>query len=164
MTFAAPMMLLGLLLIPVALLLYVLVQRRRAQYAVRFTNVDLLANIAPRTPAWRRHIPTALYLAALGALVFALARPSMTMAVPREEATIMMTIDVSGSMQATDVAPTRLAAAQAAATSFVDKLPKKFRVGLVTFSTQPNVLVSPTTDREALRSALASLTPTGGTA
>jgi Ca-activated chloride channel family protein len=164
MTFAEPELLAALLLIPAAIAAYVLVQRRRARYAVRFTNVDLLANLAPRTPAWRRHVPPALYLVAIGALVFALAKPSMTMAVPREEATIILAIDVSRSMIATDVEPTRLAAAQAAASAFVDQLPDSFKVGLVVFSTGPRIAVTPTTDRAAVHAALESLVANGGTA
>ena len=101
MTFADPELLLGLLLVPLALAAYVLVQRRRSRYAVRFTNVDLLANLAPVQPRWRRHIPTALYLAAIAALSFALARPSMVLAVPRQDATVMLAIDTSRSMIAT---------------------------------------------------------------
>ena len=115
MTFAEPLFLFALLLVPAALLLYRIVQRRRSRYVVRFTNVDLLGNLVPRTPAWRRHVPPALYLGAIAALVFALARPSMMVAVPREEATIILTMDVSGSMEATDVSPTRLDAAKEAA-------------------------------------------------
>jgi Ca-activated chloride channel family protein len=164
MTFASPELLAGLLLVPLALAAYLLVQRRRARYAVAFTNVDLLANLVPRTPAWRRHLPPALYLGAIGALVLALARPSMILAVPREEATIILTMDVSGSMKATDVAPTRLAAAQKAASDFVDQLPDGFQVGLVVFSTTPRVAVSPTTDRVVLHEALDSLIADGGTA
>jgi Ca-activated chloride channel family protein len=164
MTFASPELLAGILLIPLAVAGYLFVQRRRSRYAVAFTNVDLLSNLVPRTPAWRRHVPPALYLAAIGALVLALARPSMTLAVPREEATIILTMDVSGSMRATDVAPSRLAAAQKAASDFVDQLPASFQVGLVVFSTAPRVTVSPTTDRVAIHRALDSLVAVGGTA
>src|SRR4029079_3573461 len=117
MTFADPILLLALLIVPVALLAYRTVQRRRSRYAVRFTNVDLLSNLVPRTPAWRRHVPPALYLTAMAALALALARPSMTLSVPRNEATIILTMDVSGSMLAEDVAPNRLAAAQQAAST-----------------------------------------------
>jgi Ca-activated chloride channel family protein len=164
MTFASPELLAGLLLVPLAVAAYLFFQGRRARYAVAFTNVDLLSNLVPRTPAWRRHLPPALYLVAIGALVLGLARPSMTLAVPREEATIVLTMDVSGSMQATDVEPSRLAAAQQAAADFVDQLPASFQVGLVTFSTAPRVLVPPTTDRVAIHTALDSLAAEGGTA
>jgi Ca-activated chloride channel homolog len=164
MTFASPELLVALLLVPLAIAGYLFVQRRRARYAVAFTNVDLLSNLVPRTPAWRRHVPPALYLGAIGALVFALARPSMIMAVPRQEATIILAMDVSGSMQATDVAPSRLAAAKKAASDFVDQLPDTFQVGLIVFSTAPRVAVSPTTDRVAIHRALDSLVAQGGTA
>jgi Ca-activated chloride channel family protein len=164
MTFASPELLVALLLIPAAVALYLLVQRRRHRYAVRFTNVDLLSNLVPRAPAWRRHVPPVIYLAAIAALVVALARPSMMVPVPREEATIVLTMDVSGSMQAVDVDPTRLAAAQKAASDFVDQLPDAFRVGLVLFSTDARIAVAPTTDRAALHEALNSLVANGGTA
>ena len=144
MTFASPELLVGLLLVPLAIAVYLFVQRRRSRYAVRFTNVDLLANLVPRTPAWRRHVPPVLYLVAIAALVVGLARPSMVMAIPREEATIILTIDVSRSMRATDVEPTRLAAAQQAASDFVDQLPESFRVGLVVFSTEARIVTTPT--------------------
>jgi Ca-activated chloride channel family protein len=164
MTFAAPELLLALLLVPVALAIYLAAARRRSRYAVRFTNVDLLADLVPRRPAWRRHVPPVLYLAAIAALGLALARPSMTIAVPRDDATIVLAVDVSGSMRATDVAPTRLVAAQKAAADFIDQLPARFRVGLVVFSTEPRVLVTPTTDRAAITEALARLRADGGTA
>jgi Ca-activated chloride channel family protein len=164
MTFASPELLLGLILVPIAIGIYLLVQRRRSRYAVRFTNVDLLANIAPRTPSWRRHLPPVLYLVAISALVIGLARPSMVLAVPREEATIILTIDVSRSMRATDVEPTRLAAAQKAASDFVDKLPPAFQVGLVVFSTEARIATTPTTDRGAIHTAIDNLVANGGTA
>jgi Ca-activated chloride channel family protein len=164
MTFADPILLGGLLLVPAALAAYVLIQRRRSRYAVRFTNVALLENLVPRTPGWRRHVPSALYLVAMAALVVALARPSVAVAVPREEATIMLTMDVSGSMMATDVSPSRLAAAKQAASDFVDGLPAGVKVGLVAFSTAPRVLVSPTTDRAAIHAGIDELQARGGTA
>jgi Ca-activated chloride channel family protein len=163
MTFNDPILLVGLLLVPLALAVYRIVQRRRSRYAVRFTNVDLLGNLVPRTPAWRRHVPPALYLGAMAALVFALARPSMLIAIPREQATIILTIDISGSMDATDVQPTRLAAAEKAASAFVDQLPATFKVGLVAFSTAPRIVVDPTTDRVALHQAISDLRAKGGT-
>jgi Ca-activated chloride channel family protein len=164
MTFASPELLLGLLLVPLALGAYLLVQRRRSRYAVRFTNVDLLSNLVPRSPGWRRHVPTALYLAAIGALAIALARPSAVVAVPREEATVMLTMDVSRSMLASDVDPDRLAAAKAAADTFVDQLPAAFRIGLVAFSTDARLVTEPTTDREAIHRAMDDLRADGGTA
>ena len=164
MTFAAPELLLGLLIVPLAILGYLFVARRRSRYAVRFTNVDLLSNLVPRRPAWRRHIPPLLYVVAASALVFALARPSMVVAVPREEATIILTMDVSASMRATDVSPNRMTAAQEAARAFVEKLPERFQVGLVTFSTDAVLRVPPTTDREVIYNALARLRADGGTA
>jgi Ca-activated chloride channel family protein len=164
MSFASPELLLVLLLVPLAAAGYLLVQRRRSRYAIRFTNVDLLANLVPRTPAWRRHVPPVLYLVAIAALAIGLARPSMVMAVPREEATIVLAIDVSRSMRATDVEPTRLAAAQAAATDFVAGLPESYRVGLVVFSTEARLLVPPTAHRAEISDALARLSADGGTA
>ena len=164
MNFLAPELLLGLLLVPIAIGFYLWAQRRRSKYAVRFTNLDLLANIAPRRPSWRRHLPPVLYLAAIAALLIGLARPTMVMAVPREDATVILTLDVSGSMKATDVDPTRLDAARAAAQSFIDQLPAKVRVGIVAFASQPQTLVSPTTDRAQLKAALDSLRPRDGTA
>jgi Ca-activated chloride channel family protein len=164
MTFAEPALLVGLLAIPLAIVAYLVVQRRRARYVVRFTNVDLLANLVPRSPAWRRHVPPALYVLAMGALVVALARPSATVAVPREDATIILAMDVSGSMLATDVAPSRLDSAKQAASDFVDQLPPTFRIGLVTFSTAAQVAVPPTADRAEIHAALDALRAEGGTA
>ena len=131
MNFLAPELLLGLLLIPVAIGFYLWAQRRRSRYAVRFTNLDLLANLAPRRPSWRRHLPPVLYLGAIAALLIGLARPTMVVATPREDATVLLAMDVSGSMRATDVSPTRLDAAKASALSFIDQLPEGIRVGIV---------------------------------
>jgi Ca-activated chloride channel family protein len=164
MTFLAPALLLGLLLVPLLAALYVWAQRRRSRYAVRFTNLDLLANIAPRRPGWRRHLPVALYLLAVATLAVGLARPTMVVPTPRDDATVILAIDVSGSMKADDVAPTRLAAARAAAQDFVDGLPASIRVGVVAFATRPVTLVTPTADRAAVRAALDGLRPRDGTA
>jgi Ca-activated chloride channel family protein len=164
MTFLAPLLLLALLLVPVLLGLYVWAQRRRGRYAVRFTNLDLLANLAPKRPSWRRHVPPVLYLAAVAFLVLGLARPSMVVAVPREDATVMLAIDVSGSMKATDVSPTRLDAAKDAARSFVGQLPEGIRVGVVSFASRPQTLVQPTDDRDAVIDAIDRLEPLDGTA
>jgi Ca-activated chloride channel homolog len=164
MTFASPELLLVLLLVPAALAAYLLIQRRRTRYVVRFTNVALLENLVPRRPAWRRHVPTALYLAAVALLGVALARPSMTVPVPREEATVVLAMDTSRSMLATDVDPDRLTAAKAAASDFIASLPEGFRVALVAFSTEARLVMPPTTDRAQLRAALDGLRADGGTA
>jgi Ca-activated chloride channel family protein len=163
-SFAWPIALLGLLIVPAALLLYWQMQRRRANYAVRFTNLDLLANVVDRSPAWRRHIPTALYMVALAALVLALARPEMTRSVPKEEATVVLVVDVSGSMNAVDVQPTRLAAAQHAAHLLLDKLPEKFQVSLIAFANGVQLVAPPTTDRDLVRNGIDRLRAAGGTA
>ena len=144
MSFASPVLLWGLLLVPALLLAYLLVQRRRIKYAARFTNLDLLANVVDASPGRRRHVPALLALAALAALLVAVARPQAVVAVPREEATVVLTMDGSASMNATDVAPTRLDAAKSAASTFLDELPERFRVGLVSFSDAVKVLEEPT--------------------
>ena len=139
-------------------LAYLLVQwwgRRR--YTVRFTNLDLLASVAPKRPGWRRHIPAALLLLALASMAVAMARPTRAVDVPRERATIIMAIDVSISMDATDVLPTRLEAAKAAATAFTEQLPKAINLGLVAFAGTAAVLVPPSTDHEAVSNAVARL-------
>jgi Ca-activated chloride channel family protein len=164
LTFDWPIGLVALLLVPLALGAYFLVQQRRTRYAVKFTNLDLLANVVEETPGWRRHLPAALYLIALAALILALARPHTTVQVPREEATVLLVTDVSGSMNATDVEPTRLAAAQDSARALVEDLPDGFQVGLITFSTASRVLVSPTVEKEQVMAALETLESRGGTA
>jgi Ca-activated chloride channel homolog len=164
MSFASPFVLWSLLLIPIALVGYWLVQRRRIKYAARFTNLDLLVNVVDATPGRRRHVPALLALAALAALLVAMARPQAVVAVPREEATVVLTMDSSASMTATDVAPSRLDAAKSAASTFLDGLPERFRAGLVTFSSSVRVLEEPTEDREAVRSSLDSIEGDIGTA
>jgi Ca-activated chloride channel family protein len=153
-----------LLLVPLALAAYLLAQRRRSRYTVRFTNLDLLANVVSASPGWRRHIPPAFYLLALAALVVCLARPQALALVPKEQATIVLVMDVSGSMNATDVQPTRLVSSQRAATGFVEQLPEKFRVGIVSFASTAQTLTRPTTDRAAAYEAIASLHAEGATA
>ena len=162
MSFARPLALLGLLLIPLLVVLLVAARRRRARYAVRFPAVDVLAGVVG-TSRWR-YLPAALLLLALTALVAGAARPMARVPVPREQATVMLIVDVSGSMNAEDVGPTRLAAAREAAGRFLDRLPNDVEVGLVTFASQADVLVQPTTDRLAVRQALESLNADGGTA
>jgi Ca-activated chloride channel family protein len=164
MSFAWSAFLWGLLLVPAAGVLYLLAQRRRKRHAVRFTNLELLANLVPHTPGWRRHLPPVLLLMALSALLLGLARPQATVLVPREEANVVLVMDVSGSMEATDVSPNRLAAAQEAAGAFLDQLPDDLRVGLVSFSEREQVLSPPTEDHAVVSDALGSLQAGGGTA
>ncbi|CAM3902105.1 VWA domain-containing protein [Kibdelosporangium persicum] len=148
------------LLAAVAALLvaYLVLQRRRSKYAVRFTNLPLLDRVAPKKPGWRRHIPAGLFLAMLAVLVVGFAQPTAAVQVPKERATVIVAVDVSRSMGATDVAPDRLAAARAAAHEFVDLLPGGFNVGLVAFAGNASVVVAPVTDREVLRTGIDRLT------
>jgi Ca-activated chloride channel family protein len=164
MTFQWPLVLLGLLIIPVLAAVYVLMQRRRTKYAVRFTNVDLLANVVSKTPSWRRHVPAVLLLLSTALLIFALARPRVEASTTREQGAIMLATDTSGSMTATDVKPDRMTAARNAAKQFVGKIPKQVRLGLVTFDQAARLLVNPTTDRTQVNAALDSLQAQGGTA
>jgi Ca-activated chloride channel homolog len=159
-----PGLLWALLLVPVALAAYLLAQRRRSRYTVRYTNLDLLANVVSAKPGWRRHVPPALYLLALAALLVSLARPQALALVPKEQATVILVMDVSGSMNATDVEPTRLVSSQRAAASFIEQLPEKFRVGIVSFASTAQTLTRPTTDRPAVYEAIQSLHAEGATA
>jgi Ca-activated chloride channel family protein len=155
--FLEPLWLLAV--IPVLALagVYVWRQLRRRSYAVKFTNVDLLKSLAPRGLGYRRHLAAGAFLLTLLTLACALARPSTDAKQPLERATIMLAIDVSLSMQATDVAPTRIGAAQQAAKEFVQQLPAGYNVGLVSFAKSANVLVSPTKDRASINQAIDSL-------
>jgi Ca-activated chloride channel family protein len=164
MTFSSPWSLLWLLAVPVLVALYVWHQQRRERYAERWASPGLLPNLVDRFPGRRRYIPIAILLAALAALIVGVARPHATVSVRREEATVMLAIDTSRSMGATDISPSRLAAAENAANRLVDIVPKKFRIGVVSFSTRAQLALAPTTDRTLVREALGSLHPTEGTA
>lgn len=136
---------------------YVWRQLRRRAYAVRFTNVDLLKSLAPKGLGWRRHVAAGAFLLALLALATGMARPSIDAKEPLERATVMLAIDVSLSMEADDVQPNRLAAAQEAAKEFVQQLPDTYNLGLVSFAKSANVLVSPSKDHEAVVQAIDGL-------
>ncbi len=158
MSFLAGSRLLLLLVVAAVAVAYVVLQvRGRQRYALRFTNLALLGSVAPRRPGWRRHLPAALLLVSLAGMVVSLARPARAELVPRERATIMMAIDVSISMDATDVRPSRLASAKAAATSFAQLLPEQINLGLVAFAGSARVLVPPTTDRAPVIEAIGRL-------
>jgi len=157
MAFLAPYRL-WLLLAVVALgVAYVVLQRRKPAYAVRFTELDLLASVVPRSPSWRRHVPAGLLLLSLVALTTAFARPETEVEVPRERATVIVALDVSISMEATDVSPSRIAAAKESAAQFVEGLPETFNVGLVSFSGRAAVVVSPTQDHSSVVQAVQDL-------
>jgi len=162
--FAAPIALAALALLPLAAGLYWLLERRRARDAARFANPALVPNLVPSQPGWRRHFPVVLTLIALTALVLGLARPHAAVSVPREEATIVLAIDTSRSMVATDVKPTRLAAAQKAIRAFAKEVPKQFRLGMVSFGDVAYVIAPATPKREVLEAALVALRPGEGTA
>jgi Ca-activated chloride channel homolog len=153
MTFGSPYMLVALLVVPLAVGLYLLAERRRMRYAVRFTNVDLLASLAGGR-SWRRVVPPVVLLLAIATLCVAAARPRVHSLVPSDRATIVLVLDVSGSMQANDVKPTRLAAAQAAIHTFLAKVPKRVKVGLILFAGVPEEAAPPTKDHTLVSQAV----------
>jgi Ca-activated chloride channel family protein len=164
MSFEWPLGLVALAAIPLAILVQRALARRRARYAVRFTNLEVLASVVDRRTRWRSPLPPALFLLSLVAVAVALARPHVTRAVPDERATIVLVVDSSGSMLAKDVRPTRLAAAQNAVRSFLEKVPERVRVALVSFSSVPQVVAPATHDHALVQSSLDFLYPGGGTA
>jgi Ca-activated chloride channel family protein len=164
MSFGSPLLLLALLVVPAVLLFAVAMERRRARYPVAFTNLELLAGLVEERRSWRRYIPVGLLLLALAFAAAALAKPRTHVSVADQNATVVLVVDVSGSMRANDVEPTRLDAAVGAMRTFLDKLPRQFKVGLVAFSSEPEVLSPPTSDRVAVRDALGYLEPEAGTA
>jgi len=157
MTFQSPIWLLALLAVVALVGFYVLLQLRRKAYAARFTNVALLGSLVPKRPGWRRHLAFGVVVLGLAALVLSLAVPSANVRVPRERATVMMAVDVSLSMKATDIEPTRFQAMQTAAKKFVDVLPARINLGLVSFAGTASTLVSPTTSRPQVRAAIDNL-------
>jgi Ca-activated chloride channel family protein len=164
MSFQSPLALIGLVLVPVLVGLYVVRERRRQSYATRFTTPGLLPNLVDVAPGWRRHLPLALFVVALAAMIVGVARPHASVSVQREEATVLIAIDSSLSMSSQDIRPSRLIAAQRAAQAFVDGMPKKFRVGVIGFTGRAYVAVPPTEERGLVRSALRSLKSGQGTA
>lgn len=164
MTFGAPIALLTLLAIPALVAAMAAGRRRARRYAVRFTGVATLKQAAATVPAWRRHLPAALLLAAVAALALALARPQRTVAVPIEKASVMLVTDHSRSMMATDVAPDRLTAAKAAARRFLDQLPPGIRVGVTTYADVPDGTQAPSTDHDLVQRTIDAQVADGGTA
>jgi Ca-activated chloride channel homolog len=163
-TFDRPLYLVVLLAVPVVAAAYVLWDQRRKTHAARFATPALYPNVVARSPGRLRHVPVIVLLLALTVLLTGFARPRATISVKREEATILLALDVSRSMTASDVKPTRLAAAQAAARRFLEDVPERYRVGVVTFATRANVVAAPTQDRELAAAALSQTRAGEGTA
>jgi Ca-activated chloride channel family protein len=164
MSFDWAIMLWLLLLVPVLIVAYIIAQRRRQQYAVRYASLSLVKEALGRGPGIRRHIPPILFLIGVTIMIIALARPAATVFLPSQQGTVILTIDVSGSMQADDLKPTRLEAAKNAARAFVDKQPATVHIGIVAFSDNAAIVQAPTADRAAILSAINRLTPQRGTA
>ena len=163
-SFQAPLFLLGLLAVPLLAAALVLERRRRRRYVVRFPATGTVRAVLGSTPAWRRHVPAVLFIVALAALIVGLARPQRTVAVAVDKASVMLVLDVSGSMQATDVQPSRLDAARDAAKAFVDKVPDRLQVGVVAYRAVVDTVQKPTEDRDQVRRVLDGLVAEGGTA
>jgi Ca-activated chloride channel family protein len=157
MTFLSPTWLWMLVAVGALAAGYVVLQVRRKKYVARFSNLELLGSVAPRRPGWRRHLTFALLLIGLTVLSVGVARPSTAVRVPRDRATVMMAIDVSLSMEATDVLPSRIEAAQTAAKKFVDVIPGRINLGMVSFGGNASVVVPPTLDRDAVKKAIDNL-------
>ncbi len=164
MSFASPLWLLGLLLVPLSVAAYVANRKRARRYAIRFPAVASLRLAAERTLPWRRHLPAALLLSALAALAVTLARPERNVRIPVGRASIVLVLDHSGSMDATDVHPSRLVAAQKAADTFIGRLPKQVRVGVITFSSAPDAVQAPSLDHAAAQRIVDSQNAFGATA
>ncbi len=153
-----------LLLVPVLIVLYLIAQRRRAKYALRYASLSLVKEAMGRGPGFRRHIPSLLFLIAITVMILALSRPVSVVTLPTQEGTIILTMDVSGSMAADDAKPDRMEAAKAAARTFVERQPATVKVGIVSFSDNAFVVQAPTTDKDAVIAAISRLQPQRGTA
>jgi len=164
MQFQWPMMLWLLLLIPVLVLLYVLAQRRRSRYALRYASLSLVKEALGRGPGWRRHAPPAIFLLGLALMLMALARPASVVTLPAQEGTVILTMDVSGSMRAEDLKPNRLEAAKSAARAFVERQPTGVRIGVVSFSDNAFLVQAPTAEKEQVIAAINRLAFQRGTA
>lgn len=164
MQFLWPSMLWLLLLVPVLIAAYILVQQRRQRYALRYASLSLIKEALGRGPGIRRHIPPALFIASLAVMLFALARPATVVTLPAQEGTVILTMDVSGSMRADDLMPSRIEASKTAARAFVEKQPTGVKIGVVSFSDNAFLVQAPTDDKEAVLAAINRLTPQRGTA
>jgi len=163
-SFEWPIALLALAALPLLVVVYLWYERRRVASQARFGNPDLLPNVIDREPGRLRYLPLGVLLVGLGVMIFGVARPHAIVTVPREEATVVLAMDVSRSMKAKDVEPTRLDAARGAAKAFLADVPEQYRVGVVSFATRAAAGVPPTSDRALVNAALDSLQPGEGTA
>lgn len=163
MSFMWPLALFGLLVVPLLLAVYVWMQRRRKKYAVRFASVAMVRQAVGKGPGIRRHIPAAVFLLAIATMVVAMARPQAEVSLPQNTGTVMLVIDVSGSMQATDVKPNRMEATKLAAADFVERQPKGVKIGVVSFSDFGALVQPPTRDKDAALRAIERLRPQRGT-
>lgn len=164
MSFIWPLMLVGLVVIPLGVAFYVFLQRRRSRTAARYGSLGLVQTAAGAGLGWRRHVPALFFLFGLTALVFALARPQAVVSLPRIEGIVMLVFDVSGSMAADDFEPTRMEAAKTAATAFVQGQPTSVQIGVVAFSDGGLAVQAPTGDQAAVLAAIGRLAPNRGTA
>jgi Ca-activated chloride channel family protein len=153
-----------LLIVPALVIVYILMQRRRQKYAVRYASLSLVKDALGRGPGLRRHIPPILFLAGLAVAIVALARPATTVVLPSQQGTVILALDISGSMRAEDMDPNRLGAAKSAARAFVEKQPKDVRIGIVAFSTTSALVQAPTKDRDQVMASINRLATQRGTA
>jgi Ca-activated chloride channel family protein len=153
-----------LLIVPALVVVYILLQRLRQKYAVRYASLSLVKDALGRGPGLRRHIPPILFLFGLAIMIVALARPATSVVLPSQQGTVILALDISGSMRAEDLQPNRLGAAKAAARAFVEKQPKNVRIGIVAFSTTSALVQAPTKDRDQVMAAITRLATQRGTA
>lgn len=147
-----------LLAVPLLVIIYFLLLRRRKKFSIRYSSLSLVKEAAGRGPGIRRHIPAILFLVGLTAMILALARPAALVTLPSQQSTVILTLDISGSMRADDLAPTRMEAAKSAARLFVEKQPSTVRIGVVSFSESASLVQAPTTNREEVLAAIDRLT------
>jgi Ca-activated chloride channel family protein len=163
MSLGSPWMLLALVLVPCLVGAYLWMQRRRAERAARLASEGLVPTGVGQRVRWRRHIPFSLFVIALALVGFGLARPTVSLAVPDREGTVILAFDVSNSMRADDLEPTRLGAAQGAALAFVEQQPRTIRIGVVAFGDSAVTALRPSTVKEDVVAAIERLSPGGGT-
>ena len=164
MEFIWPFMLLLLLAIPALIGIYIWVQRRRQRYALRYASLSLIKAALDRGPGLRRHVPPMMFLGAFALMIVAMARPIAVVTMPAQQGTVILAMDISGSMNADDLKPSRIEAAKAAARSFIEQQPQGVQIGIVSFSDEASVLQPPTADRTQALAALDRLQADGGTA